>query len=65
MDQDLEKQLKYEGVWTCEFPTLIQASDIVFWNRTADLMPSKINVMLSWLLPAAGVEVDLLQNQTC
>lgn len=41
------------------FPTLSQASDIVFWNRTADLMPSKINATLSRLLLTAGLEVEL------
>lgn len=46
------------------FQTLSQASDIVFWNRTADLMPSSTNVTLSWLLPADGVAADLLQDRT-
>lgn len=41
-------------------PTLSQASDMVFWNLTADLMPSKTKVTLSWLLLAAEVVEDLL-----
>lgn len=57
-------QLKKKGLKTNKFPTLSQASDMVFWNRTADLMLSNMNVTVSWLLPAVGVEVDLLQNQT-
>lgn len=35
---------------------------MVFWNRTADLMQSSINEMLSWLLPAAATEADLHQK---
>lgn len=59
----INNQLKQGGLNTDSFPTLSQASDIIFWNRTADLMPSNINATLSWLLLAAGVEADLFQNQ--
>ncbi len=56
--------MRAKGLRTHQFPTLSQASDIVFWKRTADLMPSSINEMLSWLLPSAGVEAGLIQKQT-
>lgn len=42
-----------------KFPTFSQASEMVLWNRTDDLMTSNINVMLSWLLTADCAGSDL------
>lgn len=42
---------------------------MVFWKRTADLMPSNIKATLSWLLLDAEVLQDLVekcdQKQPC
>lgn len=41
--------------------TFIQASDMVFWNLTADLMPSSVSVTLS---PARDLEASLFKETT-
>lgn len=58
--KNLGSKSEVEEQFLPEFLTFSQASEMVFWNRTDDLMTSNINVMLSWLLPADCAGSDLI-----